>query len=402
MTNDTFGLSGMAAYVPPYRVSLEQWCAWTGNDWEKVRAVVGHGFRLRSPRQDVYTLAANAALRLILQYELDPSRLGFLGLGTESSTDNAVGAIVIKGMLNARLAELGLPLLPRDLQVPEFKHACLGGIYALKDALRYVAFDGRGRQALVISADCAVYARGSSGEATQGAGAVAMLVEQDPQLLEVDLLHAGSSSDYRGVDFRKPMRCGDVFSEFPVFNGKYSTQCYIDAVGQALNTMLAKLALQPQAYFDTISAAFLHRPYKKLPYTALPGCAAKLALGQGVMMELGNLYTAALPAWLAAGLEEACESDIALGALLAIGYGSGDAAEALPLHVAANWRARVPRMTQVLAGAIDLTQAQYMALHAGDAHAVPVPHGFVTERFGNSNGPDLYDRGVAYYAYHAS
>ena len=43
--NRDVGISGFAAYVPPYRVSLEDWCRWTGAPWDKTRAVVGHSFR---------------------------------------------------------------------------------------------------------------------------------------------------------------------------------------------------------------------------------------------------------------------------------------------------------------------------------------------------------------------
>ena len=82
------GISGMSLYVPAHRVDLEQWCSWTGNSWDKVKAVVGKSFRVPGPHENVYTMAANAVLRLIEQYDVDPSRVGFLGLGTESSTDN--------------------------------------------------------------------------------------------------------------------------------------------------------------------------------------------------------------------------------------------------------------------------------------------------------------------------
>ena len=53
------------------------------------------------------------------------------------------------------------------------------------------AADGVGRQAIVVSADIAEYALGSTGEPTQGAGAVAMLVESEAKLLEVFLIECG-------------------------------------------------------------------------------------------------------------------------------------------------------------------------------------------------------------------
>ena len=59
------GISGLSVYLPPYRVDLRAWCKWTGADWEKISKVVGTGFRLVGPDQSVYTMAANAVLRLI-------------------------------------------------------------------------------------------------------------------------------------------------------------------------------------------------------------------------------------------------------------------------------------------------------------------------------------------------
>src|ERR1700712_1222139 len=198
------GVSGMSLYVPRLRVSLEDWCGWTGNSWDKIQAVVGRSFRVPGRHENVYTMAANAVLRLIENYDIDPTQVGFLGLGTESSTDNAAGAVIVRGMVDRGLEALGKARLSRHLEVPEFKHACLGGMYALKAALRYVAFDAGDKIAIVVGADVAEYERGSSGEQTQGAGAVAMLVSRTPRLFEIDLAHSGSASDYRGPDFRKP------------------------------------------------------------------------------------------------------------------------------------------------------------------------------------------------------
>ena len=153
--NQPIGLSGLAAYVPPYRVWLKDWCDWTGNHWPKVREVVGRSFRVRGPQHSVYTMAATAVMRLIDQYDVDPTRVSFLGLGTESSTDNSAGAIIVKGMIDRALEARGKPALSRSCEVPEFKHACLGGVYGMKGAIRQLAFDGAGSQAIVVCADIA-------------------------------------------------------------------------------------------------------------------------------------------------------------------------------------------------------------------------------------------------------
>ena len=273
--NRDVGISGFAAYVPPYRVNLEDWCRWTGAPWDKTRAVVGHSFRMRGPRQSIYTMAGTAAMRLIEQYGIDPERIGFLGLGTESSTDNSAGAVIVKGMLDDGLRARGLPPVNRYCEVPEIKHACLGAVYALKYALRYLALTDDDRCAIVISADIAEYARGSSGEPTQGAGAVAMLLERDPKLLSVNLSCIGSASSYRAVDFRKPVlrnlirnQLNRHFQDLPVFNGKYSTTCYLDETLHALNDMLRRLNATPAAYYHGLGAVFMHRPYHRMPLTS--------------------------------------------------------------------------------------------------------------------------------------
>ncbi len=488
-TRPAVGISGMALYVPPYRVDLGQWCEWTGNNPDKTRAVVGNAFRMPGPDQNAYTLAANAVLRLIEEHAIDPQRVGYLALGTESSIDNAAGAVIVRGLVDAALAAEGKPTLARDCEVPEFKHACLGGVYAMKGGLRYLDCDGGDRQAIVVSADIAEYARGSSGEPTQGAGAVAMLLESSPTLLQLDLAASGSASSYRGLDFRKPFlrfagqepgRHGHL-SDLPVFNGKYSTDCYTDATLCALDAMFARREGSRSAWLRGLPAVFMHRPYHRmprnawamaclaalghdavngdaeamreldeycaqagvsredvlrewqagvdgnavdaLPADAYPASTAlvrafrkqdayrslvedKLQTGSDAMMELGNLYTAALPAWLASGLEEAASGDLPLDGreLLLLGYGSGDAAEAIPAQVAPGWReaARRIHFHEALSGAIDLGREAYAALHDTgtlDGMQVPSVSGMVIDHIGTHNENAFQDFGIAYYRY---
>jgi hydroxymethylglutaryl-CoA synthase len=482
------GVSAMSVYVPRLRVDLEQWCGWTDNSWDKIRNIVGKSFRVCAGHENVYTMAANAVLRLIVQNDIDPARVGLLGLGTESSTDNAAGAVIVRGMVDRALDVLGRPRLSRNLEVPEFKHACLGGIYALKSALRYAACDAGDRTAIVVSADVAEYERGSTGEQTQGAGAVAMLVEARPRLFEVDLRRTGSASDYRGPDFRKPFARHfreeyapntKRMSDFPVFSGKYSTYSYLDETVHAVEDMLRRMDVSAGAYYRSVQALFFHRPYQYMPVQAmsflyvrglarseghreelrdlcaeakvdmqtvldetesrpdlfarvLDGAAGddpyvatslvagalrkrdsfrellakKMSLGSRGAQDLGNLYCAALPAWLASGFEEGAgqERDLTGVSMAAVGYGSGDAAEAIPLRPVPGWREAASKIgfTKAMQGAIDLTRDQYEALHDGaDPNGVEIePRGeFVISRVGQTYDAGFQDLGVEYYEY---
>lgn len=479
------GISGFAVYVPPYRVDLRSWCDWTDSPWDKTQAVIGRSFRMRGPAQSVYTIAATAVMQLIERYDIDPGRVGFLGLGTESSTDNSAGAVIVKGMVDEALKESASATINRNCEVPEVKHACLGGVYALKYALRYLALEPRDRCAIVVSADIAEYARGSSGEPTQGAGAVAMLVERDPKLLSVDLAHIGSASSYRAVDFRKPVLRNIIrgtlnchFQDLPVFNGKYSTTCYLDESLHALDDMTQRMGSEPAEYYRELAAVFMHRPYHRMPESSFAMswlfalgrdgeagratleqlCSgmdfgvdelisemnsrpdvlqlvkddnidadayplsmrvlrefranpefevvrSKMSLGAEAMKDVGNIYCAALPAWLAAGLEDARDRKLDLTGrnVLAVGYGSGDAAEALPMTICDGWAEAAAKIgfSAALGSYQDLNRAQYESLHdTGEADGLAAPRsGFVVDSVGNNMNPNFSDEGIEYYRF---
>jgi hydroxymethylglutaryl-CoA synthase len=290
------------------------------------------------------------------------------------------------------------------------------------------------------------------------------------------------------MDFRKPMVrfCGQDRSEthhiqdFPVFNGKYSTTCYVDETLHALADMYEKRQLEPGEYLRSLKTVFMHRPYRRMPetgwaisylfalgngsdadhaelatycqeagvdlqalldemrlsprvaelaeperlqYEAYPLTMAilrafrgsehysqevldKLALGSDAMRDLGNLYTAALPAWMAAGFEQAlAENSLTTGdEVLTLGYGSGDAAEVIPFFMAEGWREATAaiRFGDAIQHAVDITFDQYEALHAGrkarGLDYLPVNE-FVIDRVGRSDDRHFSDFGIEYYKY---
>jgi hydroxymethylglutaryl-CoA synthase len=133
--------------------------------------------------------------------------------------------------------------------------------------------------------------------------------------------------------------------------------------------------------------------------------AAKMSLGSEPMKDIGNVYCAALPAWMAAGLEDAYQRGADLGGrkVLAVGYGSGDAAEAIPMTVAPGWRTAAAKIgfEDALDTYQDLTQAQYESLHdTGTAQGLRDPeHGFVIQSIGSSANPKFSDEGIEYYRF---
>lgn len=487
MDNLKVGISGLTTYVPPYRVDLEQWCLWSDNSWDKIKNIVGSGFRVLGPNQTIYSMAANAVLDLIISHEVNPSEIGFLALGTESSTDNSAGSIIIKGMVNEELKNRNMDTISSRCEVPEFKQACLSGIYALKNAVRFIKSDAPTLKAIVVCSDIALYQIGTSGEPTQGAGAIAALVEKDPKIAEVRTELSGTSSDYRLLDFRKPIQYrakqasdqSDFDIDLPIFNGKYSSSCYIDETIAAVDDMAKKRKIHTAEYLRNISAAFLHRPFHKMPITAfsivylhalahgnkddkeeLEGYAfasnisfkellnelinrpdvsefphkdlnadflplsnkvikkikdddqfqnnvlAKIEYGSLLTMEMGNIYSGSVFGWLAAGMEDAISRGIDWSnkEALLFGYGSGDAAEVIPLIFTNDWKEASIKTN--FSGAFedqyDLSHQQYLTLRSEkttNGIDYQLRNQFIVKRIGTEERDDFQDAGIEYYEF---
>lgn len=152
-------------------------------------------------------------------------------------------------------------------------------------------------------------------------------------------------------------------------------------------------------------AARLVKPLRESPaYAAF--IEGKMKLGSSTMMELGNLYSGALPCWIAAGLEEAADRSLALEdqEWLLIGYGSGDTSEVLPAKVVPGWEtaARKIGLRRSLDGASDLSRDQYEALHDGRPAAGLAQNtgcGYRVDRIGALDSPKFQDFGIEYYRY---
>ena len=132
----------------------------------------------------------------------------------------------------------------------------------------------------------------------------------------------------------------------------------------------------------------------------------KLSLGSSTMLDLGNLYTAALPAWMAAGFEQALEEDLleAGEEVLTLGYGSGDAAEVIPFFMAEGWREATCkiRFADALDPAVDLSFEQYTALHDGrrvEGLDYEPQNEFVIADVGKSDERHFADLGIEYYKF---
>jgi len=154
--------------------------------------------------------------KLLVNHGLDPSRIGMLVVGTETGIDHSKAvASYVQGMLR----------LPRTMRTFDCQHACYGGTAALNAVTEWIASGaGAGRVGIAVCSDIARYGLNTAGEPTQGAGAVAMLISESPDLLAIDGGVSGTCSmDVH--DFWRPLGRREA-----VVDGHYSIQCYLEAV----------------------------------------------------------------------------------------------------------------------------------------------------------------------------
>ena len=226
--------------------------------------------------QDVVTFATNAALQLIQQENLQPEEIARIYVGSESGVDSSkpVASYVIQ-LLEQKLGSGKL----RYCDVVDMTFACIGAVDALHNTLDFIRLNPE-KKAIVIATDNAKYDLNSTGEYTQGAGAIAMLITSNPKIIAFSK-EVGVSTE--GVfDFFKPRRyftkeqiTGSesnpdwlgvlenevaIYKEQPIFDGQYSNQCYINRISDAY-FHYKRISNQEGPVYQNWANILMHLPY---------------------------------------------------------------------------------------------------------------------------------------------
>ena len=259
----------MAIYIPKLYVDSEDFAPARGINLEKLRKGLGiYQMAIVDSNQDPACLAANATLKIMRRNDIAPKNVGRLYISTESSFDEskAMNAYVI-GMLEQVYGEGTFD----HCGGVETKFACVSGSYALYDNANWIrAGESEDQYAIVVVSDIAKYDLGSSGEMTQGAGAVAMLLSDTPRLLQFDPKVTATSirDEY---DFYRPFG-----KDTPIVRGQYSNILYLLQVRKALELYKEKAwktgLIRPkpdESVLDYMDYLNMHLPYSAMGRKAL-------------------------------------------------------------------------------------------------------------------------------------
>jgi hydroxymethylglutaryl-CoA synthase len=173
--------------------------------------------------EDPITIAVNAAHPMLS--DEDRKSIEFLVVGTESSPD--------QGKPISTFVHRFLNLSPNCRNF-ETKHACYGGTSALMTAAHWVASGVAGdAKALVIAGDQSRMHLGDPWEFVMGTGAVALLISNQPKVVEFELEDNGYWTKEVGDTFRPT-------SKEEAGNTENSVYCYLEALEGAFDHYEAK------------------------------------------------------------------------------------------------------------------------------------------------------------------
>lgn len=313
----TIGIDKIGFATSPYVLRLEDLAAARDTDPEKL----SKGLLLKEQSvapitEDIVTLAATAADDILT--DEDKQAIDMVILATESGIDQSkAAAVFVHGLLD-------IQPFARSF---EMKEACYAATAALDYAKLHVEKFPHSK-VLVIASDIAKYGIGTPGEPTQGAGAVAMLISQNPRILSFNDDNVAQTRDV--MDFWRPN-----YATTPFVNGIYSTQQYLDS----LKTTWAEYQKRTGLTLTDFAAVCFHLPYPKLALKGLKKILDKSVseekkdqlqynFDQSILysQRVGNIYTGSLFLGLLSLLEN--DPQLKAGDQIALfSYGSGAVSE---------------------------------------------------------------------------
>jgi len=405
---NNIGIDAIDFYVPPIGLKISDLAIARNIEPAKLEKGLGlKSMALMDVDEDAASMAANALYKLIANNNIDPKSVGRVYLGTESALDAAKPtATYAVGMVEEKLAKQHGIRCFKNCDVVDMTFACVGAVDALENCIDWIKSSSE-RKAIVIASDVAKYELASTGEYTQGAGAVAMLISSNPSIISFNETF-GISMEHVG-DFFKPRRLlrnkdlnGDIdiqkitstnkavlelFYEEPVFDGQYSNECYAKRIKEGMEHFIEQKNTNLLTDWDKL---VFHLPYafqgrrmmldiwidwmkengklgdienevgkedhndiktwkKSVSKSSLykTFVKEKIADGEVASGEIGNMYTASIFMSLISHLYVSCENNQELeGKRFGfISYGSGSKSKVFEGTIQNNWKSKTKHLS---------------------------------------------------------
>ncbi len=349
------GIDEISFYAPNYYLDLRTLAEAQQTDPEKYYVGIGQEkMGMAAPDEDIVTMAANAALPLVETQGIEG--ISTLLFATETGIDQSKAA----GVYVHRL----LGLSP-NCRIVELKQACYSATAAIQMACALVE-RRPGSKVLVVASDVARYDLNTPGEATQGCGAVALMITANPRLVEIAPEVGNYTEDV--MDFWRPN-----YRSTALVDGKYSTKIYLKSLKKAWEHYRDASSLE----FGDFGHFCYHLPFGRMAQKAHQFLAKlnKSPLDPEQLERqiedtllynraIGNSYTASMYIGLISLLEN-CPQNLAGERIGFFSYGSGCVAEFFSGQVVEGYERRLHRNQhrQMLEARQELSYDEYLQLY---------------------------------------
>lgn len=245
------GIERIGIWPGSLSLSMAELCAARGHDPADLRDVMMIDERSVNPLwEDPVTTAVNAANTMLT--DEDRERIELLIVASESGVDYE------KPMSTWVQRYLGLTANCRNFEV---KHACYGGTSGLQMAAHWIASGlHRGAKALLICTDQSRTHLGKPWEYVLGAGAAAILISDEPKLVELELGKSGYWT-HEVSDLIRPT------GKVETGNSETSLISYIDALDNSFDHFVER---NPELadYEAVFKKHVYHAPFGGMTYRA--------------------------------------------------------------------------------------------------------------------------------------
>jgi len=307
------GIVGYGAYVPVYRIKVEEIArVWGGNPEILKRGLMVQEKSVPGPDEDATTVAVESGRNALARANIDPQKIGAVYVGSESHPYAVKPTATI-------LAE-ALQATP-DLMAADLEFACKAGTAGMQMCIGLVK-SGMIEYGLACGADTSQGAPGGALEYTAAAGGASFIIGKKDTIADFEgtLSYTTDTPDFWRREGASYPRHGGRFTGKPA---------YFKHVISCTKNLMKKLKLEPK----DINYFVPHQPNGKFPRVVAKALGLEKQVEEAILVDrIGNTYSGATPLALTHVLDVAKPGE----RILVTSYGSGAGSDSFSMVVNKN------------------------------------------------------------------
>jgi len=322
------GIVGYGAYVPRYRITVEE----IARVWQKDGKAISKGLNVKEKAvgsfdEDAATISVEAARKALKQGEVSPASIGAVYVGSESHP------YAVKPTASIVADAIGAS---PELTAADLEFACKAGTAGMQMCMALVDSPVPDwiDYGLAIGADTAQGRPNDALEFTAGSGGAAFIIGKKKSEVIAEVLDTYSYTTDTPDFWRRQ------HAEFPSHAGRFTGRpAYFKHVFGAAEGIMKRNNAKPEDF----DFAVFHQPNGKFPIRAAKKLGFEMKqIEQGLTTPLiGNTYSGSMMVGLASVLDKAKPGE----KILAVSYGSGAGSDAFILKATKNIEKKRPKKT---------------------------------------------------------